>query len=590
MPEEATNPSEQPATRLMLIFLAVAALVIASALFVYWMGLRVAAANREVTQNREIIDGLTELLSTLKDAETGARGFVITGEEKYLQPYEAAIEHVGSHLNLLANWAKTGDVDAGLAADVVRLTHEHLDGLNQTIEMRRQRGFDAARALVQTDAGKQIMDELRRQIARMTDQERAELTVSLARSDRATGNRTLTVMGTALVTLAFLIWAFRRIRRAIAAIELQREALRQSEERLRFALDGIHAGGWDLDLVDHTAHRSLMHDRIFGYETLLPQWTYEMFLEHVVHEDRELVDREFRQAVDKRQNWDFECRIVRADKMIRWIWACGRCQNDAEGNPKRLVGIVQDITQRKQSEQALARTADELARSNKDLAQFAYVASHDLQEPLRMVTGYLQLIERRYKDKLDQDAREFIAFAVDGATRMSRLITDLLDYSRINTRGKPLESVEMEAILQRALDNLQVAIRDSAAQITHEPLPMVRGDAPQLVQLLQNLVGNAIKFRSPDRPVHVCIAAETNDDEWVFSVKDDGIGIEPQYAEKIFLIFQRLHSRGEYPGTGIGLAICKRIVERHGGRIWVQSQNGQGSTFFFTIGTEELMR
>ena len=200
-----------------------------------------------------------------------------------------------------------------------------------------------------------------------------------------------------------------------------------------------------------------------------------------------------------------------------------------------------------------------------------------------MVTGYLQLIDKRYKDKLDTDAQEFIGFAVDGATRMSRLVTDLLDFSRVNTRGKQPEPVEMETVLKRALENLQAAIRDSDAQITHDPLPTVQGDASQLVQLMQNLVGNAIKFRSPDRPVRICIGAQKKDDEWVFSVKDEGIGIEPQYAEKIFLIFQRLHSRAEYPGTGIGLAICKKIVERHGGRIWVESQSGQGSTFFFTI-------
>jgi light-regulated signal transduction histidine kinase (bacteriophytochrome) len=257
---------------------------------------------------------------------------------------------------------------------------------------------------------------------------------------------------------------------------------------------------------------------------------------------------------------------------------------DRQGAVVGASTIVHDITQRKQAETALRRTAQDLARSNQDLEQFAYVASHDLLEPLRMVTGYLQLIERRYKDKLDNDAREFINFAVDGAIRMNRLITDLLDYSRIHTRGKQPEPVAMESVLARALDYLQSAIRDSDAVITHDPLPTVQGDASQLVQLMQNLIGNAIKFRAPERGARVCIGAQKNDDEWVFSVKDEGIGIEPQYMEKIFLIFQRLHSRQEYPGTGIGLAICKKIVERHGGRIWVQSEVGQGSTFFFTIG------
>ncbi len=263
---------------------------------------------------------------------------------------------------------------------------------------------------------------------------------------------------------------------------------------------------------------------------------------------------------------------------------------DRQGYVVGASTIHHDITQRKRVEMALKRTAQELARSNQDLEQFASVASHDLQEPLRMVSGYLQLIERRYKDKLDADVQEFIGFAVDGATRMSRLVSDLLDYSRINTRGKQPEPVAMESVLARALENLQAAIRDSDAAITHDPLPTVQGDASQLVQLLQNLVGNAIKFRAADRPVRVYIAAQKKDDEWVFSVKDEGIGIEPQYAQKIFLIFQRLHSRAEYPGTGIGLAVCKKIVERHGGRIWVESRSGQGATFFFTIGHAEMTR
>ena len=263
---------------------------------------------------------------------------------------------------------------------------------------------------------------------------------------------------------------------------------------------------------------------------------------------------------------------------------------DQGGHVVGASKVIHDITQRKQAKQALQRTAEELARSNKDLEQFAYVASHDLQEPLRMVTGYLQLIDRRYKDKLDQDAREFIAFAVDGATRMSRLITDLLDYSRINSRAKPPEPVGMEAVLQRALDNLQASMRDTDAQITHDPLPTVLGDASQLVQLFQNLVGNALKFRAPERPVRVCIRAEKKDDEWIFSIQDDGIGIEPQYAGKIFLIFQRLHTRAAYPGTGIGLALCKKIVERHGGRIWFESVPGRGATFFFTLGGAGVVR
>jgi len=250
---------------------------------------------------------------------------------------------------------------------------------------------------------------------------------------------------------------------------------------------------------------------------------------------------------------------------------------------ERYVNLYgRDITERKRAEEAVRRTGEELARSNRELEQFAYVASHDLQEPLRVVSGYLQLIERRYKDRIDADANDFIHFAVDGAARMQQLISDLLDYSRVGTQGKPFAPTNLEAVLDKALVNLQAAIDESGAVVTRDPLPTVEADQLQWIRLLQNLISNAIKYRGQRRPeIHVSARQEAG--RWVFSVRDNGIGIEPQYWEKIFAIFQRLHSRQKYPGTGIGLAICKRIVERHGGRIWLESQPGQGTTFYWTI-------
>jgi light-regulated signal transduction histidine kinase (bacteriophytochrome) len=232
---------------------------------------------------------------------------------------------------------------------------------------------------------------------------------------------------------------------------------------------------------------------------------------------------------------------------------------------------------------------EELNRSNEELGQFAYIASHDLQEPLRMVASYTQLLSRRYKGKLDADADEFIAFAVDGASRMQRLIQDLLTYSRVGTKGKTLLDTSSEEAFQQALLNLRGAIEESDAQVTHDAMPTVLADETQLVQLFQNLVGNGIKYRKPGIPhVHVSVARQ-GDTKWLFSVKDDGLGIEPQYFERIFGLFQRLHKREEFAGTGIGLAICKKIVERHGDRISVESQLGQGSTFRFALTGNEAM-
>ena len=223
-----------------------------------------------------------------------------------------------------------------------------------------------------------------------------------------------------------------------------------------------------------------------------------------------------------------------------------------------------------------------MERSNTELEQFAYVASHDLQELLRMVANYLQLLKRRYKDKLGPDADEFIFYAVDGARRMKALISDLLVYSRVGTRGKDYEPTDWVAVFDTATVNLQEAIQESGAKVSRGALPTVMADAPQLTQLFQNLVSNAIKFRSGEAP-NIHVSAVRKGDEWVFSVRDNGIGVDPQYHDRIFVIFQRLHTRTEYPGTGVGLAICKRIVERHGGRIWLESELGKGSTFYFTI-------
>jgi len=254
-----------------------------------------------------------------------------------------------------------------------------------------------------------------------------------------------------------------------------------------------------------------------------------------------------------------------------------------------FIAILSDITERKKSEEALKhqeareRRSVELKRSNDELQQFAYIAAHDLQEPLRMVASYTQLLAKRYKGRLDSDADEFIAYAVDGAHRMQLLIGDLLAYCRVGTTGKELRETSSEAALEQALLNLEGAIQESGVVVTHDPLPTVIADGAQLVQLFQNVVGNAIKYRSAELPrVHVS-AKKNGGNEWIFSMRDNGLGIDPKYFEKIFVMFQRLHGREEFSGTGIGLTVCKKIAERHGGRMWVESEPGKGSTFYFAL-------
>jgi PAS domain S-box-containing protein len=344
-------------------------------------------------------------------------------------------------------------------------------------------------------------------------------------------------------------------------------------------------------------------------------------------------DFDFFTAEHAQQAFDDEQQIIRTgkpmidreeketwpDESVSWVSTTKQCLLDRLGNTIGTFGLSRDITARKAAEQALADKAEELARSNRELEQFAYVASHDLQEPLRMIASYTQLLARRYRDKLDKDASEFIGYAVEGATRMQVLINDLLNYSRLGTRGKPFAPTDCDEVLTRALENLKITIEDAKATVTSSQLPEILGDGTQLTQLFQNLVSNAVKFRG-DKPPEVHVSAELKSipagraspagvscgrslgeqapsegpnpqsaienpqsKEWVISVQDNGIGIEPQYFERIFVIFQRLHTREQYPGTGIGLAVCKKIVERHGGRIWVESSPGTGTHFYFTI-------
>jgi light-regulated signal transduction histidine kinase (bacteriophytochrome) len=240
-----------------------------------------------------------------------------------------------------------------------------------------------------------------------------------------------------------------------------------------------------------------------------------------------------------------------------------------------VLASVVDITQRKQAE-------SELKRSNEELERFAYVASHDLQEPLRIVGSYVQLLAKRYQGKLDKDADDFIGFALDGAVRMQRLIQDLLAFSRVSTRGADLVPTDAEAVLTNALASLKLTIEESAVVVSHDRLPTVKADAGQLEHVFLNLISNALKFRGTAPPV-IHIGASRQDREWRISVRDNGIGIETQYFDRIFVVFQRLNARSDYPGTGIGLAIVKKIVERHGGRVWVESAEGAGSTFFVVL-------
>ncbi len=358
------------------------------------------------------------------------------------------------------------------------------------------------------------------------------------------------------------------------------ESLAHSEERFRTVVETANDAIISVDSHGNVVYWNKAAEHIFGYSA-----------KEIVGEPLSLIIPEQFRAAHQNALQDVVSNS-KSHPPARTVEVAG-LRKDGEEFPAGLsiaawetregrffTGILRDITTRKRAQEALQSTLAELERSNAELQQFAYVASHDLQEPLRMVSSYVQLLDRRYKDKLDKDAAEFMGYAVEGARHMRRLINGLLQYSRVGTHGKAFEIVPCEKVLDTALANLRMLLAESGAQVTRDPLPTVNADFTQLLQLFQNLIDNACKFRDDDPP-QIHISARQAYNQWLFSVRDNGIGIDPEYAERIFIIFQRLHNREEFPGTGVGLAICKKIVERHGGKIWVESEPGAGTYFLF---------
>lgn len=409
-----------------------------------------------------------------------------------------------------------------------------------------------------------------------------------------------------------------------------KQALETNYNRLQEAQRIGHIGNWEWDIQNNITTLSEGLYKIYGIDSCYLA-KYEDILNMVLPEDQHIVDDKIQKALKELNPFKYEIRIRRQDGDIRIISCRGEVITDFAGHPLKIICVEQDITERKEIEFALweaknelestvkRRTKElnktnerlqreleerkitenklkkskenlkalieELKRSNEELQQFAYVSSHDLQEPLRTITSFTQLLERRYKDKLDSDADEFIEYIVDAAKRMQSLINDLLNYSRVATRGKEFKLTDVGDIIGDTLSNLRAAISENNAEITHDELPEIMADKRQMTQLFQNLIGNAIKFKKPEvlPKIHISARKDENKNEYVFSVRDNGIGIETQYLERIFIIFQRLHTRDEYSGTGIGLAVSKKIVERHGGKIWVESEPNAGSVFYFTI-------
>jgi PAS domain S-box-containing protein len=368
----------------------------------------------------------------------------------------------------------------------------------------------------------------------------------------------------------------------ISELKKVENELKSSKEKLNIALENGQIGIWEWNFKTGMVEFDERMERMFGIKPGKFGGTYEAF-ENLVHEeDLTHIRNAISLAVENKETYETVFRTRPVNGEYSYISAKGIISYDVNWKPESMSGVCFDITGMKRStDQVLIRINEELLRSNTDLQQFAYVASHDLQEPLRMVSSFTQLLQLRYADKLDTDANEYIRYAVAGSKRMYELLNGLLAYSRVQTRGKQFDDVDMNVVLRKVKENLNLVIEEKKAVIKSRKLPVVRADENQMIQLVQNLIENSLKF---NRGVpQISISALKHKNEFIFEVRDKGIGIEKQYFERIFRIFQRLHRADQYGGTGIGLAICKRIVERHGGRIWVDSEINKGSVFCFSL-------
>ncbi len=544
--------------------------------------------NALVIHTYRVISEIDAVFGSLDEIESGARGYFLTGKTEYLQPYQTGINVVGSRIDELRRLTADNPLQQRNIDRLQTLANRAIDRVHRQVVARQTPGGPELTPAALDD--KEIMDQVRFATAGMKGlemhllEQRDALAAESAR--RAVTNFGLLLTLAVLLLIAFYVF----IRHDLAERRRNGEALQASDKKFRAVMDSAPDAMLITDEKGKIQIVNLQAKKLFGYSRIeltgldLAALVIGRSLpaDEAGKEDssaRLLEDRAFRDLRSMGAQFDG----VRKDGSS-FPLDLSRSPLDV-GSEHLFISAIRDRTDRENAEEAMRKFSLDLARSNAELERFAYVASHDLQEPLRMVSSYTQLLAKRYKGKLDANADEFINYAVDGASRMQKLINDLLALSRVGTQAKPSEPVDTGAVLARVISDMQPTIEGAGAEVVKpDQMPTVMADGTQIGQLFQNLVGNALKFRGEATPrVEVRAEPVENGAFWQFAFHDNGIGIEPQYFERIFVIFQRLHSKESYPGTGIGLAICKKIVERHGGKLWVDSQVGKGTTFFFTL-------
>lgn len=386
--------------------------------------------------------------------------------------------------------------------------------------------------------------------------------------------------------------AYRHLTAEIMERKRAEEALRESEQRLTLASTSGEVGVWDLDLTTDQAWRSLQHDRIFGYESLLPRWSYEVFSGHVVPEDRELVKQRFEEAFQT-GHLTLECRIIRADQVVRWISAKGEACRNAQGQPIRMMGVVTDITARKQEEEAVLNSRDlleqrtaQLEAANKDLEAFTYSVSHDLRAPLRHMDGFSKILQEEFQAQLAPEAQRYLERIRNGTQQMGHLVDDLLNLARVGRRELTLQVSGLNSIVEEVLSDLKPETAERQIEWKVGKLPFVECDPALIKQVFINLLSNAIKFtRTRDRALIEVGDVKQDGGPAVF-VRDNGVGFNMKYADKLFGVFQRLHRAEDFEGTGVGLATVQRIIHKHSGHVWAEAELDKGATFYFSLGNQ----
>jgi PAS domain S-box-containing protein len=579
------------------------ATLLANAILSYLNVRRLAANDELVARSHEVLTQLEGLLSGLKDAETGQRGYLLTGEDAYLEPYRDARGQIGDRLRRLQTLTADSPGYVQELAALRGLIDDKLRELELTIDLRKA-DFEAARRLVRTGEGKAKMDAVRDRVGELEQEEHRRLDERAADSRASYHKAVVTDLFTVLLCIGVVAAAYVLARRELVARAEAETALRRSQERLGLAQSAGRIGAFEWDLG---TDRSVWTEELEALYGLPPGGLgagRDGWRQRLHPEDRAATERAYARAADDGE-FETEFRVVRPDGAVRWVAGRGQVFRDGAGRPVRLLGVNMDITDRKEAEDGLCRAYEELEarvrerttelaaandalrRSNSELEMFASVASHDLQEPLRKIQAFGDRLQTKFAATLGEQGREYLERMLAAAGRMRTLIDDLLTYSRVTTKAQPFAPVDLARVAREVVSDLEGRVQQTGGRVELGELPTVEADPLQMRQLLQNLAGNALKFHRPAEPPVVRVWGEVTDGppgpHCRLYVKDNGIGFDEVYLDRIFQLFQRLHGRHEYEGTGMGLAICRKIAERHGGSITAHSAPGQGATFVVTL-------